>query len=229
MRVSALQVKNLFGVFNHEIPLTSPERVTIIHGPNGFGKTVMLKMIASLARGDAGIFERVPFDEFRILFRDGSAGIIRNREESKTKDAKGQSKLIVSIIDPQGKVTHSTSHPVMPDVPSAVLDRVDRYLPNTFRRFEDGWRDSSGQFFSLADILRRFTAAASAVPKKYRPQVLGEIAQDIKVFLSRHGASMQRRRSIALFMMTMYYGIQLIVMFLRAMLPRCLSRRSSFE
>ena len=41
MRVRSIDVKGLFGVFNNEIPINSAERVTIIHGPNGFGKTVM--------------------------------------------------------------------------------------------------------------------------------------------------------------------------------------------
>jgi predicted ATP-binding protein involved in virulence len=51
MRVRSIDVKGLFGVFNHEIPINSAERVTIIHGPNGFGKTVTLRMIAAVAEG----------------------------------------------------------------------------------------------------------------------------------------------------------------------------------
>ena len=56
MRVKKIGVKGLFGVFDHEIPLENVDRVTIILGPNGFGKTVMLRMVAALVEGTTSIF-----------------------------------------------------------------------------------------------------------------------------------------------------------------------------
>ena len=38
MRITKVLVKKLFGIFDHEIPLNQDSRITIIHGPNGFGK-----------------------------------------------------------------------------------------------------------------------------------------------------------------------------------------------
>lgn len=183
MRVTELQVKGLFGVFDHEIPLRSQERVTIIHGPNGFGKTMILRMLAALVEGDARIFERIPFSEFRVLFEDGSYGIIRHREESKAKESRAQSKLVASLVDPSGKVTSTSSYPVVLDVPAHVLDRVDRYVPGNFLRFENGWRDaSSGKLFSLPDILKRIPSAVAAVPRRFRPRHFAEISRDLQVF-----------------------------------------------
>jgi ABC-type transport system involved in cytochrome c biogenesis ATPase subunit len=60
MRVKSINVTSLFGVFNHEILINTTERVTIIHGPNGFGKTVMLRMIAAVAEGTTSIFQQTP-------------------------------------------------------------------------------------------------------------------------------------------------------------------------
>lgn len=45
MRVKQISVKNLFGVFDHVIPLNLEERITIIHGPNGFGKTIIFELL----------------------------------------------------------------------------------------------------------------------------------------------------------------------------------------
>ena len=45
MRITKITVKNLFGIFNHNIPLNMDERITLIHGPNGIGKTILLSMI----------------------------------------------------------------------------------------------------------------------------------------------------------------------------------------
>ena len=41
MRITKISVKGLFGMFDHEIPLNQESRITIIHGPNGVGKTVL--------------------------------------------------------------------------------------------------------------------------------------------------------------------------------------------
>jgi ABC-type transport system involved in cytochrome c biogenesis ATPase subunit len=61
-----ITIENLFGLFTHRIPMQSPDRVTIIHGANGLGKTVMLRMIASFVEGKTAIFERTPFERFCV-------------------------------------------------------------------------------------------------------------------------------------------------------------------
>jgi predicted ATP-binding protein involved in virulence len=43
MRIRKLSIEGLFGMFNHVIPLHTDERVTIIHGPNGVGKTTVTR------------------------------------------------------------------------------------------------------------------------------------------------------------------------------------------
>ena len=48
MRIANVSVNNLFGMFDHEIPLNLESRITIIIGPNGIGKTILLTMLHSL-------------------------------------------------------------------------------------------------------------------------------------------------------------------------------------
>jgi len=50
MRIKKITVKKLFGMFCHEIPLNMDDHITIIHGPNGIGKTILLKMLNALFR-----------------------------------------------------------------------------------------------------------------------------------------------------------------------------------
>ncbi len=45
MRIKEIIVKKLFGLFEHRIPFKLADRITIMYGPNGVGKTVLLKMI----------------------------------------------------------------------------------------------------------------------------------------------------------------------------------------
>ncbi|MCI0607425.1 AAA family ATPase [bacterium] len=72
MRVKEISVKKLFGIFNHSIPLNMEERITIIHGPNGFGKTIMLRMLDGFFNFRYAVWRATPFEEFRIDFEDGS-------------------------------------------------------------------------------------------------------------------------------------------------------------
>lgn len=72
MRIRRVLVEGLFGFFRHDIPLNADERITIMHGPNGFGKTIILRMLHSFLAGRFEIFARIPLDAFTITFEDGS-------------------------------------------------------------------------------------------------------------------------------------------------------------
>ena len=82
MRIKSISVRGLFGVFDHTIPLNLDDRITIIHGPNGFGKTALLRIIQSLFLNRIGRLRRTPFRELNIDFvGDISLRIHRDIEE----------------------------------------------------------------------------------------------------------------------------------------------------
>ena len=68
MRITKVSVKKLFGIFDHEIPLNQDSRITIVHGPNGFGKTILLTMLNGLFNASYRVFRELPFEEFRVYF-----------------------------------------------------------------------------------------------------------------------------------------------------------------
>jgi ABC-type transport system involved in cytochrome c biogenesis ATPase subunit len=76
-RIRRIQVSKLFGIFDHDIPLNLNERITIIHGPNGYGKTVILQLLDGLF-GQWEALSRVPFGEFVVEFENG--GVIRVKQ-----------------------------------------------------------------------------------------------------------------------------------------------------
>src|SRR3990167_6348714 len=61
MKMKKIEVKNLFKIFHHEIPLNMKDHITIIHGPNGFGKTVLLTMLNALFSSRYHELRRIPF------------------------------------------------------------------------------------------------------------------------------------------------------------------------
>ena len=181
MKINGISVTGLFGLFNHTVPLQNPDRVTIIHGPNGFGKTAILRMIAGFVEGKTSIFERTPFDEFRVDLEDGSACVIE-RHVDLAPGAKPRARLDFFMVDSHGTKTPLTMSSASADVPRALLSRVDSAVPSPYRLSGTVWIAAGDETYSLSEILERFPDAAELLPKKYRPGPLFDVAKDLEVF-----------------------------------------------
>ena len=95
MRITKVSVKKLFGIFDHEIPLNVDSRITIMHGPNGFGKTILLTMLNGLFNENYRVFREVPFDEFRV-YLDYQEYLVLNEENDE---------LVLSFTNVTGSYT----------------------------------------------------------------------------------------------------------------------------
>ncbi len=95
MRITKISIKELFGnpSFNYQIELKTDPQITIIHGVNGSGKTIIFKMIYGLFNFNYFIFEKYPFREFRVDF-DDSEYVLVIRDFNKEK-AEYQSPTII--------------------------------------------------------------------------------------------------------------------------------------
>lgn len=183
MQIIEISVEGLFGVFDHNIPLQNAARVTIIHGPNGLGKTMMLKMIAALIVGRTRIFEQVPFEQFRVLLDDGKTIIVRHQGDALQDDAKRHNKLDVSIFDSTGRKLQAPDEDILPDVPRQVLDALDQHIPGPYSRYKSGWKNPrSGTLYSIDDILELFPSAAKYLPTEYRMNNISNIFKGLKAF-----------------------------------------------
>lgn len=118
MRITKISVKKLFGVFDHEIPLNQESRITILHGPNGVGKTVLLRMVDGLFERNYQIFNEVPFEEFCIEFDRCDMTVVRYEEDSKqlimdlspydeARDVRKPKTVTVRQINKSGEILHS--------------------------------------------------------------------------------------------------------------------------
>jgi ABC-type cobalamin/Fe3+-siderophores transport system ATPase subunit len=68
MRIRKVTIKGLFDLFDHEIPFKTKERVTIIHGPNGVGKTTILRLLADLFSRRLNSLRVIPYRILTIRF-----------------------------------------------------------------------------------------------------------------------------------------------------------------
>ncbi|CRI63826.1 putative excinuclease ATPase subunit [Thiocapsa sp. KS1] len=182
MRVTEIAVKGLFGIFNHRIPLVHSDRVTIIHGPNGLGKTMMLKMIAALIDGRTAIFERVPFEQFVVHLDDNTKVVVRHLDIDSSEEKRRQ-RIYVSKFDALGNELFSSRDKIPTDVPSRVLDRVDQRVPPPFSRSGNGWKDdNTRKFYSLDEIIELFPATAGLLPKEHRTHGFSHLFEGLEVF-----------------------------------------------
>ncbi len=98
MRITGISIKGLFGSFDHTIPL-KPDRITIIHGPNGLGKTILLQIVLGLFKRRYAKLMEIPFQSLEIKFDDGSILWV----EKEIRDGNHQQTLFedTEIIDVQ--------------------------------------------------------------------------------------------------------------------------------
>ena len=73
LRLRRVEVDGLFGIYDHRIDLDLDDRITLLHGRNGVGKTSVLRMINAFLRGDVAYFSRIPFTRFLRTFQDDSS------------------------------------------------------------------------------------------------------------------------------------------------------------
>jgi len=72
MKIKEISIEGLFGTFDHVISLNMDERITIIHSPNGYGKTTVLKLINALFNSDDLELYRIPYKTLSVIFDDNS-------------------------------------------------------------------------------------------------------------------------------------------------------------
>ena len=108
MRITKVSVKKLFGIFDHDIPMHD-SRITIIHGPNGFGKTVLLTMVHGLFNSRYKVFSDVPFEEFRVEFENDEEICIRRDDanQSSRSEDDNQERDDTSQITSDFTISHS--------------------------------------------------------------------------------------------------------------------------
>jgi predicted ATP-dependent endonuclease of OLD family len=90
MRIKRISVEGLFGKFDRVIPLNMDDRITIVHAPNGFGKTIIMEMLNGFFNADMRVFEKTPFSKFIVELEDNlKIEIVGDIEESKALLRKG--------------------------------------------------------------------------------------------------------------------------------------------
>ncbi len=160
MKIEKIVVKNLFGIFNHEIPLNTAEHITIIVGPNGYGKTILLTMLDALFNSQYHKLRPIPFDELAIYF-DNKSHLLLKKNSSSSVNGKRKSKngkqLLLDFSKSGSKVKSYTVETLgSRDIP-LPLNMIERLVPELERVGAEAWMNlKTHEELSLDDVLDRF-------------------------------------------------------------------------
>ena len=178
MRIEEITITNLFGIFDHSIPLNK-DHITIIHGPNGFGKSTILKMLDGLLKSRYYEIRTTPFDEFCVAFENG-AYIKVTKSDTPKNDA-------VHINYSLGKedIEFEPNLTAEPESVSFPSDAIDDIIPELERVDRKRWHCiPTGEIYSLQDVMElygdRFPAQATSIEE---PDDLKELKNTVKAHI----------------------------------------------
>ncbi|MFT4927943.1 MAG: ABC-type lipoprotein export system ATPase subunit [Phenylobacterium sp.] len=167
MQLKELRINKLFGHFNHRIPLNNEEKITIITGPNGYGKTMILDIVNAVFKGDFNFISRVEFAEVYLIFA-GKYLLIRQIESQV---------LEIELVrgEPDDKVSSAVVlHSIVvgrqaerDELPERQLNRIADIVPQLRRVTPNRWYESrTGRRMSLAEVMDRYPKVRAYIGTK---------------------------------------------------------------
>lgn len=192
LRVTHIRVDNLFGKYTHEVSLRTVDRVTIIHGPNGVGKTMLLRLTAAVLSSNLLEVVKIPFQTFEVTLSDGAVlGFARAMTPVDQTGAEdfigkcylrrpGQDDLFLEIKANQLDIRRWAS-------------RIENEVPWLSRIGRDQFIDRrSGEMLTSVELLSRYSEYLPGKPKKHGFFSIPEWMADIRNRASVHFIEAQR-------------------------------------
>lgn len=158
MKIQQISITGLFGVFDHVIPLNQDNRITIIHGPNGFGKTSILRLIDGLFNAKYSVFNTIPFSTFKLDCDDGNTLEVSKKQ---TDDYLESTPCISSSLSEEPFYPKSIKFNL--EMPSDILET---FLPEIERISREEWLYTpTNDILSLEEIIYKF--APDRIPEGF--------------------------------------------------------------
>jgi len=160
-RLASFTVSKLFGVFDHEIKLNVEERITLIHSPNGYGKTIILKMISGFFGGSLAVFGQNEYVKVSFRMSDGAVvEIVQGSAQRELIPSRTRSgRRPYEIIYHHAGATEQFTPGIARNVEDGRFNRanIERYIPNLARVGPEQWRDAAvGDIIDISTVMDRY-------------------------------------------------------------------------
>lgn len=145
-RLQRVEVDGLFGIYDHRFDLELNSRVTLLHGPNGVGKTTILKLVDALLTERFGYFRTIPFSRLLLGFQDG-AELEVNKESAEDDPDVGAVRLMANGTSEVSPIRFTASRA------EAITAQIEYLEPAG----DNAWVDlRDGEWLTDADVVMRF-------------------------------------------------------------------------
>lgn len=164
MKISEISVQGLFARFDHDISLNPHERITIMLGPNGYGKTTILRILNVLFNLSPRSLGRMPFEELHVIFDDESRlTVVRTPGESSPRLS-----YVTSTQETESYVPEPLARAQGVSFPPAIIDDI---VPNLERIGTSEWRNvHTNDILDLEDVIETY---ADMLPLSEEKQARG--------------------------------------------------------
>lgn len=172
----SMVVTGLFGYMDIAIAMHPKDRITILTGPNGSGKTTILRILHSMVALDWASLSQIPFREARIEFVNGTKLVVSQDPtdlvldpllmgDAPTSKLIGLRRLEVAGFKRDGSPYGIWVTEVNPD----SLDGLS--IPPSYQRInEELWVDTTdGEIVSKDALRRRFSMRPGARQRNFEP------------------------------------------------------------
>jgi len=183
VRVAGLSVDGMYDEFDFELALNLDERVTILHGANGLGKTTLLNLVENVLRGAWGAVARAPVRRFEVRLDDGRRLVVRNqaRAELTAAGAETHGDMSVELSDPAGADVQVWQPTHLPEAGAATWARVTEANPYLAQTGPEEWLDRrTGHAMTTNALLARHPEAVPILRRLLdEPDWLSEIIDGV--------------------------------------------------
>ena len=93
MSITGINIRRLFHLYNYTIPFSEDCEVSIITGPNGYGKTTILTLLSELANSHLYYFYALPFELIEVMLSDGNVVRITQQDVNREEEISGDIRL----------------------------------------------------------------------------------------------------------------------------------------
>ena len=140
MNIERITVDGLFNRFNHDLVFNPDEHITIMIGPNGYGKTAILRIIDTLFNKSPQGLTAFPFARLKVDFDDGTALTVDAQSEEHKNGQEPNRTLTMRLLE--GELVKE-KHPIEPvsnlEEYGIDVSEFDSILPFLDRIAPDEW------------------------------------------------------------------------------------------